>query len=88
MTNTDMEFMPYLQFQGNCEEALHFYKEIPDGRIEITSCYDHPVMYAPDDFKNKILHAGFYFRRPHEARRMAGGYAPGIRYCIGPSWIK
>ncbi len=27
--------LPYLQFQGNCEEALNFYKEILNGRIEI-----------------------------------------------------
>ena len=61
MTNTDIDFMPYLQFQGNCEEALQFYKEILDGRIEIVSRYDNPAMNAPEDFKNKILHAGFYF---------------------------
>ena len=24
MSNTEIELMPYLQFQGNCEEALLF----------------------------------------------------------------
>ena len=61
MVNTEIDLVPYLQFHGNCEEALNFYKEILDGRIEITSRYDNPAMKAPDDFKNKILHASFYF---------------------------
>jgi PhnB protein len=61
MVNTEIDLVPYLQFHGNCEEALNFYKEILDGRIEITSRYDNPAMKAPEDFKNKILHASFYF---------------------------
>jgi len=61
MVNTEIDLVPYLQFHGNCEEALNFYKEILDGRIEITSRYDNPALKAPEDFKNKILHASFYF---------------------------
>ena len=61
MSNTQIEMMPYLSFRGNCEEALHFYSEILDGQIEIVSRYDNPAMNAPEDFKNKILHARFSF---------------------------
>jgi PhnB protein len=61
MANTDIDLVPYLQFQGDCEEALNFYKDILEGRIEIASRYDNPAMKAPDDFKNKILHARFIF---------------------------
>jgi PhnB protein len=61
MTNTEIELVPYLQFQGNCEEALNFYKDILYGRVEIVSRYDNPAMNAPDEYKNKILHAGFHF---------------------------
>jgi PhnB protein len=61
MVNTEIDLVPYLQFHGNCEEALNFYKEILNGRIDITSRYDNPAMKAPEDFKNKILHASFYF---------------------------
>jgi PhnB protein len=61
IANTDIDLDPYLQYQGNCEEALNFYKEILNGRIEIASRYDNPAMNAPEDFKNKILHARFYF---------------------------
>ena len=52
---------PYLSFDGNCEEALNFYKGILNGRIEIVTRYDNPAMNAPDAYKNKILHARFYF---------------------------
>lgn len=61
MSNIQLEMMPYLSFQGNCEEALHFYSNILDGRIEIVSRYDNPAMNVPEDFKNKILHARFSF---------------------------
>jgi PhnB protein len=61
MANNDIDLMPYLQFHGNCEEALLLYKDILDGRVEIISRYDNPAMNAPEDFKNKILHAAFYF---------------------------
>ncbi len=61
MSNTELELTPYLSFRGNCEEALHFYKDILDGQIEIVSRYDNPAMNAPEDFKNKILHARFSF---------------------------
>ena len=52
---------PYLQYQGNCEEALLFYKDILNGRVEIVSRYDNPALNAPDNYKDKILHAVFYF---------------------------
>ena len=61
MSNIQLEMMPYLSFQGNCEEALRFYKDILDGQIEIVSRYDNPAMNAPAGFKNKILHARFSF---------------------------
>ena|ERR1700693_1165446 len=63
MANTDIDLVPYLQFQGDCEDALNFYKDILNGKIEIVSRYDNPAMNAPEDFKNKILHARFYFTK-------------------------
>src|ERR1700759_2104240 len=61
MSTTQIEMMPYLSFRGNCEEALNFYKEILDGRIEIVSRYDNPAMNTPEEFKQKVLHARFSF---------------------------
>ena len=51
--------VPYLNFQGNCEDALIYYKKILDGEIEIVNRYDNPAMQIPTDYKNKILHARF-----------------------------
>jgi len=61
MSNILIEMMPYLSFQGNCEEALQFYSAILDGQVEIVSRYDNPAMNAPEDFRNKILHARLAF---------------------------
>lgn len=61
MADTEIDLVPYLQFQGDCEEALNFYKDILNARIEIASRYDNPAMNVPEDFKNKILHARFIF---------------------------
>ena len=55
-----MKLIPYLNFQGNCEEALSSYAKILDDKVEIINRYDNPAMNAPDDYKNKILHARFY----------------------------
>lgn len=52
-----MKLIPYLYFQGDCEEALNRYKKILNGKLEIVNRYDNPAMKAPEDYKNKILHA-------------------------------
>jgi len=56
-----MKLVPYLHFQGNCEEALNFYKDILNGKVEIVSRYNDPNMNAPEDYKNKVLHGVIYF---------------------------
>lgn len=61
MASTAIDLIPYLSFDGNCEEALNFYQEILDGRFEIVNRYDNPAMNAPEEYKNKVLHARFYF---------------------------
>jgi PhnB protein len=61
MATSTIELIPYLDFNGDCEEALNFYKEILDGRIEVVTRYDNPAMKAPEDYKNKILYARLYF---------------------------
>ncbi len=61
MNNSDIKLIPYLNFQGNCEEALNTYKEIFEGKVEIINRYDNPAMNVTEEYKNKILHARFYF---------------------------
>jgi PhnB protein len=49
---------PYLYFQGNCEEALNYYAQALNGKVEMAMRYgDAPQMNAKEEQKNWILHA-------------------------------
>jgi PhnB protein len=61
MENKNMQVIPYLSFEGNCEEALNIYKKIFNGKLEIVNRYDNPAMKAPEEYKNKVLHARLSF---------------------------
>lgn len=61
MNDFDITLTPYIHFSGNCEEALNTYKEVLGGSIEVEQRYDNPNMKAPDDYKDKILHARFLY---------------------------
>jgi PhnB protein len=61
MTSNAIQLMPYLHFSGECEEALNAYQQILGGEIQVVNRYDNPAMNAPEDYKNKILHAVFTF---------------------------
>lgn len=57
MANSPAKLIPYLMFDGNCEEALNFYKAIFGATLAVVNRYDNPAMKAPEHYKNKILHA-------------------------------
>ena len=61
MENPIVSLVPYLNFEGNCEEALNYYQKILGGSVEIRERYDSPVMHAPNDYKDKILHGSLHF---------------------------
>jgi len=61
MTSNAIQLTPYLHFDGKCEEALKTYQQILGGDIQIVNRYDNPAMSAPEEYKNKILHAVFTF---------------------------
>lgn len=61
MNNSSVQVIPYLFFEGNCEEALHFYQQVIGGKITIVNRYDAPAMKAPAHMHNKILHARLEF---------------------------
>lgn len=58
---TKIQIIPYLTYEGNCEEALNFYARILGGEIQNVKRYDEPAMKAPEAYKNKILHAQLIF---------------------------
>ncbi len=61
-----MQLNPYLFFNGNCEEALNFYKECLGGEFESINRYkDGPDemggMKVPENFKEKVMHMTWRF---------------------------
>lgn len=47
---------PYLTFDGNCAEAMNFYKEVFGGELRMQKFGDAP-MDSPADSKDRIMHA-------------------------------
>lgn len=56
-----MTVIPYLNFEGQAEEALNFYKNIFDGAITMMSRYSDAPMPVDEDWKNKVMHARLKF---------------------------
>lgn len=57
-----MKLIPYLHFNGNCEEALNTYIDILGGSGQVVSRFgDNPAFAVTDDFKNKVMHASIQF---------------------------
>lgn len=54
-------FMPYLMFNGNCEEAMNFYKACIGGELGYFCRYGDSPMEVPVEQQNKILHVEFKF---------------------------
>ena len=52
-----MEVQPYLNFAGNCEDALNFYKENLHGEIPMLSYFESARMEVPQAYKKKVLHS-------------------------------
>ena len=54
-----MELSPYLDFRGQCAEALIFYEECLGGRIEMLQTHGESPMQdqVPPDWRGKVLHA-------------------------------
>lgn len=59
--NKEMTLIPYLHFQGNCEEALKTYERIFSGSIEGIKCFGEGPMEVPETYKNKVLHGLLHF---------------------------
>ena len=52
----------YLSFDGNCEEAMSFYKKVFDGEFTVVMRYaDGPPEYCQKGTENKIMHMTMSF---------------------------
>ncbi|WP_114751175.1 VOC family protein [Pleomorphovibrio marinus] len=61
MKTSLIHLVPYLRFDGNCEEALTFYSHIFNGTINIEQRYKVLGNQVSDSYHSKILHAQFEF---------------------------
>jgi len=56
-----MKLVPYLHFNGNCEEALNFYKKNLKGKILHIQRFGDSPMEVPAALKKKVIHCSFQF---------------------------
>lgn len=56
MQGTDTTVNPYLAFNGNCREAMTFYKKALDGELTLQTFGESPVEVSPEH-KDKVMHA-------------------------------
>lgn len=63
-TKNNAVIEPYLFFNGNCEQAVEFYKKAVGAVVEFTMRYKEspeppPPGMVPPGFENKIMHTSF-----------------------------
>ena len=73
MTGKNLNMNPYLTFNGNCEEAMTFYKEALNGSLDKMTFEESPEP-VPEEAKKKIMHATLTFG---DAILMASDSMPG-----------
>ncbi|GEO09050.1 VOC family protein [Segetibacter aerophilus] len=56
-----MKLTPYIHFQGNAEEAMHFYTAALGGNVIAISRYGDSPMASDEDYKDKVLHGRIQF---------------------------
>ncbi|HWF38587.1 MAG TPA: VOC family protein, partial [Candidatus Acidoferrales bacterium] len=73
-----MEVNPYLNFNGNCEEAFRFYEKHLGGKIESIHTFAGSPMenQLPPEARNKVMH----MRMTVGKTVLMGSDAPGGRY--------
>ncbi|MCA9735519.1 VOC family protein [candidate division KSB1 bacterium] len=54
-------FTPYLMFDGNCEEAMQFYRACFGGELGYFCRYGDAPMEVPVEQQTKIMHVEFKF---------------------------
>ena len=53
-----MKITPYLNFAGDCREAMSFYQSVLGGELEMTAHKDTPsAEHVPAEMQNQIMHA-------------------------------
>ena len=75
--------IPYITFNGNCEEAVKFYQKVLGGESQIMHFGDappNPAFQVPEAAKNLVLHAEL--RKDGHIIRFSDTF-PGAPYSVG-----
>lgn len=56
MANNTITAHPYISFEGNCREAMNFYKEALGGELHIMNFEDAPNE-SPKGYEKKVMHS-------------------------------
>jgi PhnB protein len=80
------QLTPYLSFNGNCREAMAFYKECLGGDLNITAVGDTPAAeHMPADAGQKIMHAALTRGESQDVVLMASDWIGGGTFAQGNS---
>jgi len=63
-----MKAVPYISFNGNCEEAISFYQKVLGGDIQIMRFRELPKdegMPVSEKWKDKVMHSALTFEGGH-----------------------
>ena len=52
-----MNVQAYLAFSGNCQEALNYYAELFDAKIQNRQTYEDKKIDVPSSYRHKLQHA-------------------------------
>jgi PhnB protein len=80
------QLIPCAFFDGNCREAMAFYKECLGGELNIQAVEDTPAAdQMPPDARKKIIHAALMRGEPKEVVLMASDWMGGGAFVPGNS---
>ena len=77
-----MQFLPYLNFDGNCREAFTRYHEILGGELEVIGADGAPDGDTAAEYGDRVLHAALTFEDGAMLMAsdvQAGGDWPGVQ---------
>ena len=78
--DTRTQLNVYLMFDGNCEEAIHYYKGIFGGEVQQLSRFGEGPMEVGEEYKDKVMHVNLVF---DELTLLASDVGPGTPYTPG-----
>ena len=77
------QLIPYLFFEGNCREAMEFYKQCLGGELILNTVGDTPGAGEMPHAKDKIIHAALREGNPPQSTLMASDWLSENKFVAG-----